>query len=45
MDYREEIKVMNSNKLELIEIINAIQNPKIVKYLLGFVKSFIELRS
>lgn len=45
MDYKKRIIEMENNKRDLVLIINSIQNPKMVKYILGFVRSFIELRN
>lgn len=35
---------MIKDKLELFSIIKEINNPKLIKYLLGFVKAFVDLR-
>ena len=44
MDYKRMIIEMENNKKELIEIINSIQNPKMIKYILGLIKNFIKFR-
>lgn len=35
---------MIKDKIELFSIIGEINNPKLIKYLLGFVKAFVDLR-
>lgn len=45
MDYKKMIIEMEQEKEELISVVKEMKNPKMVKYILGFVKSFIELRS
>ena len=36
---------MEKDKNELISIVQGIQNPKLVNYILNLIKSFLELRS
>lgn len=45
MDYKKMIIEMENDKKELIKIINSIQNPKMARYILGLIKSFIKFRS
>lgn len=44
MSTKKENEEMENNKKELFIIINAINNPKMVKYILGFIKALIEIR-
>ncbi len=44
MERKKMIAEMENDKNELISIIKSLTHPKAVKYLLGFTKSFIELR-
>lgn len=44
MDYKKMIIEMEDNKKELIKIIDSIQNPKMIQYILGLIKNFIKFR-
>lgn len=37
-------KSLEKDKMELFLVIESINNPKMIKYILGFVKAFIDLR-